>query len=160
MDLTNRLNEEHQRFMASLERAVRDTDMPARAAEAYNEYMMLLQDAWNATEAKQANQAFENYRKTLSTGFAEAGAALQIRAAFTAYVAAVKEILATANPSTTTPAELAAIGQSLSVSAWMASNADAPGDQGDRTEVLHEQEGGMWGATSLFTSEPVEEPTT
>jgi hypothetical protein len=154
MDLIDRFAAAYERFIAEMEDAVSDPDMPQRAASAYNDYAGQLSDTWNEPAFLETNRLFETYRDVIRDGFVGAESAARVRDAYSAYLTEVKAALLEIDPATVTPSELQTIGQSLASLGWLAETgldgqrvASGNGTEETRNEG---QEGRLWGSVSLL----------
>ena len=155
MEITDRLGTAYAKLTAALEQVSDDPSLAERIAEAHNLYTTALAKAAQQPIAAEVNAAFNSYRDQIVSGLSGPEKAQAITDCYQTYLDDVRAAWADNDPTTLAPAELAAIGQSLSHVAWLiemgihdsateidpAADNSSSGDQGSS----------LWGPTIVLS---------
>jgi hypothetical protein len=131
MDIRQMFGEPYLKFTKSLQDAVTHPELNQHAAEAYGEFMRVLQDTWKEADQKRPKEAYEKYVNAVQEALSPSLVQERSRDAFQAYLQAIHEAWNRVDVNSLDAASLAAIAESMLRVAWLASLNSGDQSSGD-----------------------------
>jgi hypothetical protein len=121
VNLPTAFEEAYRAYLSAMEQALADPSLQARAADAYTDYMGVLQDVWTADAQARAGRATADYGRALQQGLRTADARRCAEQAYRAYVRSLKQAWAEVDPDAVDFGSLSAMSQGMMAVEWMLS---------------------------------------